>query len=343
VVQAWRALVPPGRFLAKSDPSMGDDSYWHDVGDKEARNKVSQCLRERTPDVLPLIQSLNQKEAENTAEKDQKEETKDQPNRDSLEKANKEATVEATLCRMVSNEMESAADELSVVSSTEGARRALVKGFKEKNTRSIRQEVSDSIPSAASLVEHVFEDFREGDINDEELNDHDLQGSDASLSWYPGEFQELPMPLVGGNDVTSINTDPSGMETLSTSTWLSTLRSMENSSHRTFENISHHTFASMREILDDEKDCDDTSNMAALDLAVPTPLDRTACLHKMKLAKTQISNFSMLSDLTGDSSGGRRGSARSPKMRNVMGSSTLSMLSELTDMSDSIRCIDLAL
>jgi hypothetical protein len=341
VVQAWRALEPPGRFLAKSDPSMGDDSYWHDVGDKEARKKASQCLRERTPEVLPLIKSCNEKEAEkkeadNTAEKEEKHETKDPPNRDSRTKADKEATVEVTLCRIVSDEMESAADVPSVVTSTERARWALFKGFKEKNTRNIRQEVSYSIPSAASLVRELFEDFREEDINDDELNDHDLQGSDTSLSWYPEGYQELPVPSVGGNDATSIDTDPSSMERLSTSTWLSTFRSTENSGHR--------TFASMQETLDNEKDCDDTSNVSALDLAVPpTPLDRMACLHKMKLAKTQISNFSMLSDLTGDSSNGRRGSARSLKMRNARGSSTLSMLSELTDMSDSMRGIDLAM
>ena len=44
VVQTWRALDPPGRFLTKSDPSLGDNSYWHDVGDKEAKRKASQCL-----------------------------------------------------------------------------------------------------------------------------------------------------------------------------------------------------------------------------------------------------------------------------------------------------------
>jgi hypothetical protein len=89
--------------------------------------------------------------------------------------------------------------------------------------------------------------------------------------------------MVGGNDAMSINTDPSVMKTLSTSTWLSTFRSMENISHRTFKNSSHRTFASMREVLEDEKYCDD--KISALDLAVPpTPLDRMASLHKMKLA-----------------------------------------------------------
>mmetsp|Transcript_37383 Transcript_37383/g.79740 ORF Transcript_37383/g.79740 Transcript_37383/m.79740 type:complete len:717 (+) Transcript_37383:647-2797(+) len=53
VVREWRAMDPPGRFLAKLDkkdvPPDGDKrkAIWHDVGDKKAREKASQCLRER--------------------------------------------------------------------------------------------------------------------------------------------------------------------------------------------------------------------------------------------------------------------------------------------------------
>lgn len=57
VVKEWRTMNPPGRFLAKMDPKLlppsPDDGskdkpvVWHDVGDKKAREKASQCLRER--------------------------------------------------------------------------------------------------------------------------------------------------------------------------------------------------------------------------------------------------------------------------------------------------------
>ena len=47
MVQIWRNLDPPGRFLIRTDPSLGDDSTWHDVGDKRARKKASQALREK--------------------------------------------------------------------------------------------------------------------------------------------------------------------------------------------------------------------------------------------------------------------------------------------------------
>lgn len=70
VVQMWRALNPPGRFLTKTDPSQGDDSLWHDVGDKKAREKASQCLRERTPDVLPFVKQLQIQEEEKKKEQE---------------------------------------------------------------------------------------------------------------------------------------------------------------------------------------------------------------------------------------------------------------------------------
>ena len=51
VVKEWRSLNPPGRFLAKMDESNDENSdiptLWYDIGDKKAREKASQCLRER--------------------------------------------------------------------------------------------------------------------------------------------------------------------------------------------------------------------------------------------------------------------------------------------------------
>ena len=72
VVKEWRSMDPPGRFLAKVDGSSAEDddttnydnsgggiddsdrgsgnnniAVWYDVGEKKAREKASQCLRER--------------------------------------------------------------------------------------------------------------------------------------------------------------------------------------------------------------------------------------------------------------------------------------------------------
>ena len=45
IIKDWREQVPPGRFL-KIDEKTG---LWNDVGDKKAREKTSQALREKAP------------------------------------------------------------------------------------------------------------------------------------------------------------------------------------------------------------------------------------------------------------------------------------------------------
>ena len=47
IVRAWRSQDPPGRFL-KMDDKTG---LWTDVGDKKAREKTSQALREKAPQI----------------------------------------------------------------------------------------------------------------------------------------------------------------------------------------------------------------------------------------------------------------------------------------------------
>ena len=49
VVKLWRNQSPSGRFLAMTDPTKRENTSWHDIGDKEAVKKTSQCLRERIP------------------------------------------------------------------------------------------------------------------------------------------------------------------------------------------------------------------------------------------------------------------------------------------------------
>jgi len=60
VVKIWRDQSPPGRFLMKAniDDDSGSEDSWYDIGDGKAREKASQCLRERTPDVIPFVRKL---------------------------------------------------------------------------------------------------------------------------------------------------------------------------------------------------------------------------------------------------------------------------------------------
>lgn len=56
VVNLWRRQSPPGRFLTR------EGENWYEVGDKKAREKASQCLRERTPEVMPLLKQLREQQ-----------------------------------------------------------------------------------------------------------------------------------------------------------------------------------------------------------------------------------------------------------------------------------------
>jgi len=56
IIRLWRGQLPPGRFL-KLDEKTG---LWNDVGDKKAREKTSQALREKAP----LIRKQQEEEKE---------------------------------------------------------------------------------------------------------------------------------------------------------------------------------------------------------------------------------------------------------------------------------------
>ena len=62
VVKEWRNLNPPGRFLAKMEEYGSNNNnqqmLWYDVGDKKAREKASQCLRERNGAANEAVQAL---------------------------------------------------------------------------------------------------------------------------------------------------------------------------------------------------------------------------------------------------------------------------------------------
>jgi len=47
IIAEWRKQLPPGRFLKHNDKT----NTWEDVGDKKAREKTSQALREKAPEL----------------------------------------------------------------------------------------------------------------------------------------------------------------------------------------------------------------------------------------------------------------------------------------------------
>eukprot|EP00574_Skeletonema_japonicum_P011523 CAMPEP_0201719106 /NCGR_PEP_ID=MMETSP0593-20130828/4408_1 /ASSEMBLY_ACC=CAM_ASM_000672 /TAXON_ID=267983 /ORGANISM="Skeletonema japonicum, Strain CCMP2506" /LENGTH=716 /DNA_ID=CAMNT_0048209497 /DNA_START=401 /DNA_END=2551 /DNA_ORIENTATION=+ len=49
IINQWRSMDPPGRFLKQDDRTK----LWSDVGDRKAREKTSQALREKAPSDTP--------------------------------------------------------------------------------------------------------------------------------------------------------------------------------------------------------------------------------------------------------------------------------------------------
>ena len=47
IIRQWRGQLPPGRFLKLDEKTK----LYHDVGDKKAREKTSQALREKAPQI----------------------------------------------------------------------------------------------------------------------------------------------------------------------------------------------------------------------------------------------------------------------------------------------------
>ncbi|KAG7350302.1 hypothetical protein IV203_009662 [Nitzschia inconspicua] len=88
IIRIWRGQLPPGRFL-KLDEKTG---LWHDVGDKKAREKTSQALREKAPLLRKQQEEENDEDDDNSEEEDGKttrfaEGTKGEASTDKVKKA----------------------------------------------------------------------------------------------------------------------------------------------------------------------------------------------------------------------------------------------------------------
>jgi hypothetical protein len=73
VVEQWRNQSPPGRFLALTDPKMGEGSPWHDIGDKLALKKTAKRLREGNHHIINVPKKPSSNSLENVAGEPRKE------------------------------------------------------------------------------------------------------------------------------------------------------------------------------------------------------------------------------------------------------------------------------
>mmetsp|Transcript_37111 Transcript_37111/g.42343 ORF Transcript_37111/g.42343 Transcript_37111/m.42343 type:complete len:376 (-) Transcript_37111:199-1326(-) len=299
VVQIWRALNPPGRFLTKTDASKGDDSLWHDVGDKKAREKASQCLRERTPDVMSFVTQIQAQESMKIVGE------KMESNRVEVSKSLKAgsdttsgASPDATISLVTPGSTLATPD---ITQSSDPTKIS-------KKSRRSRDDVAQTIPTAAALMENVFDD--------EDYGDEDDSNSETTFQKQMQDFMESTK---GGNgDEYSITDRSIVMDTMSSNSkdWVKSFQSLGSSSAM----MSIGT--SLREATEDGAD------LSAVDS------DGKTRLQKEKSKSNGC--ISMLSDLA-DLSYSRQKSTRLGKMNGSKAMSNFSVLSELTDLSEGLK------
>eukprot|EP00545_Synedropsis_sp_CCMP1620_P007354 CAMPEP_0119008638 /NCGR_PEP_ID=MMETSP1176-20130426/3834_1 /TAXON_ID=265551 /ORGANISM="Synedropsis recta cf, Strain CCMP1620" /LENGTH=417 /DNA_ID=CAMNT_0006961009 /DNA_START=41 /DNA_END=1294 /DNA_ORIENTATION=- len=319
VVLMWRALDPPGRYLTKTDASQGDDSLWHDVGDKKAREKASQCLRERTPDVMPFVKQLQEQEKKKKEEdKKRKEEDKSQKSsksgksKDRSKSAAETVVSSATPDATLSMATPSASISASTMATPDVTNSSNSVPVEKKKKHKSRDEVAQTIPTAAALMENVFDD------EDFDGDEDDL----LSYATYQRQMQDFldSAPKGENGDEYSITDRSILMETMSTNSkeWVKSFASLDGS------NMMMSIGTSLRDVEE---------------MPPPDSLSRSDMMsnRSQKMMKqTGNNSISMLSDLT-DFSSIRNKSTRSGRMQNAKAPSNFSMMSELTDLSEGLK------
>lgn len=180
----------------------------------------------------------------------------------------------------------------------------------DKKTRRSRDDVAQTIPTAAALMENVFDD-----------EDSDGDGDDLiSYTTYQKQMQDYldSAPKGENGDEYSITDRSIVMETMSSNSreWV-----------KSFQSLGSQGSAMMMSVGTSLREVEDGAEMPPPGPGVPAG--------RSQRPKMQNS-ISMLSDLT-DLSAKDKKSTRSAKMSSAKNPSNFSMLSELTDLSEGLK------
>lgn len=315
VVVMWRGLDPPGRFLTKTDATQGDDSLWHDVGDKKAREKASQCLRERTPEVIPFVKQVQE------GEKRKKE---DGNHVNEGENSLSDGIVMEAVAHVPDSIASSGVRTPDATPSISDATRKMllpasnqpstpIIGNKDKK-RLTREDFAEAVPTA-NTFEDVFDDDFEDDNDDDGL----------TLEAYQNQIQEFLEKAPKGDECDEYSVGERSllmMETLSSNSWVKSFQSLGS--------VMGQGSTMMMSMNASMKDIEETDDLPAQEIKQ----EKSTRSQKFSAIGGQNS-ISMLSDMTDFKS------TRSSKLGASMAPSNLSMMSELTDLSEGIRNMDM--
>jgi len=184
----------------------------------------------------------------------------------------------------------------------------------DKKTRRSRDDVAQTIPTAAALMENVFDD-----------EDSDGDGDDLiSYTTYQKQMQDYldSAPKGENGDEYSITDRSIVMETMSSNSreWVKSFQSLGSQGSGMMMSVG----TSLRGVED------------GADMPPPEGTSRPGISAARSQRPKMQNSISMLSDLT-DLSGRDKKSTRSAKMNNSKDPSNFSMLSELTDLSEGLK------
>lgn len=361
VVKIWRELTPPGRFLARKaapDPGSGDQNVtWSDVGDKKAREKASQCLRERTPEVMPLVQQRRMQQNKPLAPAPKDGATKDGQAR------------RARTTNKDTNNGKSKKPDTVKSSSKSGATPDTAASSSDANSKSATPDMSNYIvadpasrPSDPNDPEWNFEG--EGDLDSDFIDFGDDGFGDDEPELTLEEYQEdlheyiveecggIPVPDDDGLDAIEEEDEPFNenkreiMEDMKTNSWVKSFHSVDTLS---MDGGTHASFsASIKGASGDvSANAEEIMEAAGLGNTLHSDANRSQKMQiakatgaSIKSTKSAQSGMSMFSEITDSAFSQLSRKSKMSAARKLP--SEMSVMSELTDLSASVKNMDLA-
>jgi len=312
VVNIWRNQEVPGRFLSKA--GKGKESLWFDVGDQRAREKASQCLRERTPDVMPFVKSMQQQVQLESPEKSKVKQstvstsstrTRVKQDLHDLHEIQQQQLNKHTRYRQPPVLVEEAAIEFDAAAvavalldeQQSGKQNPMIKDYLKKlaNMQRTDDDSIDENASATAIARAIFKNVKNDDGDDMSLDDLLIPGADggfddldcaldtlSKFSWSDGADRSMMSLSRIGEDVEGVYPDGVG----------SNQKLQKMNSKKTYNSSNRSTISDLTDILDD-------GGRDSLSFGTFMTREKKMEQAKDKASMSNVSMFSSLTDVTG--------------------------------------------
>lgn len=320
VVNIWRNQEVPGRFLSKAD--KGKDSLWYDVGEQRAREKASQCLRERTPDVMPFVK-MHQQQAQQQGQQQAQQEPPEKPKtkQTAVCKSSTRSKVRQELHDLheiqqqqlknkharhrqppvlieeppIPIEFDAAAVAVALLEEQQsGKEDPMIKDYLKKLATMQRNE-DDSIDenaSATAIARAIFKNVKSDNGDEMSLDDMlipNAEGNFDDLDEALDTLSKFSWSDGADRSLMSLTRIGEDVEGISPDDVVSSHKLQKMNSKRTYNSSNRSTISDLTDILDDGgRDA----------MSIGTFMTREKKMEQVKNKQTSMSNVSMFSSLT---------------------------------------------